>query len=99
VLKLTNAYLYFKNFLWTKTRFNKTSNLTPKIHYKSPVSKYHFKNFPGPAPDPHSKGREGREREGKMKQGRRGKKRGWDGRVRRGSSRQIKFYDYSTVHS
>jgi hypothetical protein len=33
-----------------------------------------------------------------MKQGRRGKERGWDGRARRGSSRQIKFYDYSTVH-
>jgi hypothetical protein len=32
-----------------------------------------------------------------MKQGRRGKERGWDGRVRRGSSRQIKFYDCTAL--
>jgi hypothetical protein len=62
------------------------------------VSKYHFKNFPGPAPDPHSKGREGREGgEGETGEERKGEGMGWEGKG--GEHPQIKFYDYSTVHS
>jgi hypothetical protein len=62
------------------------------------VSKYHFKNFPGASPrTPIQKAGEGREG-GKGKQGRGGKERGWDGRVRElGSILQIKFYDFSTA--
>jgi hypothetical protein len=48
------------------------------------VSKYHFKNYPGPAPDPHKRAREERER-GDGEAGRRGKEKGWDGKVREGS--------------
>jgi hypothetical protein len=46
------------------------------------VSKYHFKNFPGPAPDPHSKAEE--RREGGRRRGtgeeRRGDGMGWKGK-------------------
>jgi hypothetical protein len=49
------------------------------------VSIYHFKHFPGASPGPSFKGqrREGREEKGK--QGRGGKERGWDMKVREGS--------------
>jgi hypothetical protein len=65
-----------KNFVWTKTRFNKMLNLTQKITCEH----NYIKNFPGASPRTPFKrqGRVGRERKGKIGEGR---KRG-DGRVR-----------------
>jgi hypothetical protein len=50
------------------TRFNKVVNLTPKIHYNSPVSIYNVEKISGgKPPDPYSKRNGGRE--GKRKRG------------------------------
>jgi hypothetical protein len=57
-----------------------------------------LKKFPGPAPNPHSKGREGKRRRGRETvEERKGEGMGWEGKG--GEDPQIKFYDCSTIHS
>jgi hypothetical protein len=78
-LKFTNAYLYFRNFLWTKNQVQENIEFNTQNSLKVTCEQISFQKFSGASPGPPFKG-QGREgREGKGKQGRRG-------RVRRGAS-------------
>jgi hypothetical protein len=96
-LKLTNAYLYFKNFLWTKNPVQQNIEFNTQISLKVTCEQISFQKFSGASPGPPFKGqgREGR-RGRRNREERKGEGIGWEGKE--GSITQIKFYYYCTLH-